>query len=596
MDRTYIWKTISMMMVLILCMIAGCGPAPAKIPTGPLPVTPDSLTVPRVHVRNMETPTYSWKRGAIIFSMDRVGDSNLKGVADKILRVFAENNAPLDIAVSPPADIKDQENLNYLMAYLDAGLIDISFDGQGISWVDPDVPDTPGVATNLAAQLVKARGQLVPYSGMAPVACIFPSESLNQDNYRIIQDAGFKILSTRYSKGFPPSNLPFSWSGKVDRTGLYRLPIVGDVNYPVTAVIETATFNEPAANKELLRSIDKSLSNLGVAVIEIRPGSFPDTDNKAFMLKIQLLDDLIKSSQKLGEIVTFDGWSRARHRILPAYGGGTSVIFRLDDVTKGWHEDTVQEIIELFKQNGVPLDCGVISNVYGTDSFVIPWLKKYVDDGTVGISVHGYDWTYYQLDTGKSNLTFEFIKDKLTMARSQYFQYYGVLPVALTVPTDYFDATGYKAINASGYRVFATQIKNDPYPSNRPVDYFGRSDPNGMYRIPTAMDVCQWDDATKTWGEVSDAKGLPSIKDLCKHEYAITNKAIPYDLLCNSLSYELDKLGVAAIGIHPQGFTDKNGRPDREKLQKLDNFIKWVMTFATITTFEQWYTYTAGKK
>jgi hypothetical protein len=238
----------------------------------------------------------------------------------------------------------------------------------------------------------------------------------------------------------------------------------------------------------------------------------------------------------------------------------------------------------------------VISNANGADSFEIPWLKKYVDDGTVGISVHGYDWTFYQLDTTKSNLTYEYIKDKLSRARGQYLQYFGVLPVACTVPTDYFDATGYKAINAAGYKVFATQIKIETYPSTRPVDYFGRSDPNGMYRIPTAMDVCQWDDDNKTWGDVFDASGLPDIKDLCKNESATTFKVIPYALFCNSLSYELDRLGVAAIGIHPSGFVDKDGRPDREKLRKLDIIIKWVKTFATITTFEQWYNFTSGKK
>jgi hypothetical protein len=596
MNQMHISKAISMIMVLIFFMTTGCWIAPAEVPPSSVPVTPDSLTVPNIHVRNLETPAYTWKRGAIIFSLDRVGDSNLKGVADKIIRVFAENNAPLDIAVAPPADVKDQENLNGLTPYVDAGLIDISFDGQGISWVDPDLPDTQSTFSAIESQLVKARGQLASYYGMAPVACILPPESLNQDNYRIIQEAGFKILNTRYSKVTPPSNLPLSWSGEVDRNGIYRLPVVADVNYPVTPVVETATFNESAANNEILRSIDKSLTNLGVAVIEIRPGSFLDTDPKAFTVKIRLLNSLIKLSQQLGEIVTFDGWNRARHRILPAYGGGTSVIFRLDDVTKGWHEDTVKEIIELFKKNGVPLDCGVISNASGTDSFMIPWLKKYVDDGTVGISVHGYDWTYYQLDTGKSNVTFENIKDKLTRARGQYLQYFGVLPVALTVPTDFFDATGYKAINAAGYKVFATQIKVETHPSTLPVDYSGRSDPNGMYRIPTAMDVCQWDDVNKTWGEVFDASDLANITDLCQDEYAKIFKVIPYALFCNSLSYELDRLNVAAIGMHPSAFIDKEGKPDREKLQKLDTIIKWVKTFATITTFEQWYNYTAGKK
>jgi len=596
MNRIHFGKSISLIMVFLVFMTTGCRPASATIPPSPLPVTPDSITVPNIHVRKMVTPTYTWKRGAIIFTMDRVGDSNLKDVADKIMRVFAENNAPLDIAVAPPSAVKDQENLNDLMPYLDAGLIDISVDGRGISWLNPDMTDTKSVANDLESQLVKAREQLTFYFGIAPVACVFPSESLNQENYRIIRDAGFKIISTRYSKDFPPSNVPVSWSGVVDRDGLFRLPIVGEINYSDTPLSELATFSGPAINKEMLKSIDNSVTNLGVAVIEIRPEAFLDADNKAFTVKIQLLNNLIKSSQKLGEIVTFDGWNRARHRILPAYGGGPTIIFRLDDVTRGWHEDTVREIIELFKNNGVPLDLGVISNANGTNSFQIPWLKQYVDDGNVGISVHGYDWNYSQLDTGKSNLTSEYIEDKLTRARDQYFEYFGVLPVALTVPTDFFDSTGYKAINAAGYKVFATAAMIEPHASTQPVDYFGRSDPNGMYRIPTATDVCQWDDANAIWGDVYDVSSLANIADFCKNEYARINKGAPYYDFCNNICTVINGLGVAAIGIHPQGFMDKDGKPDRAKLQKLDTIIKWVKTFAAITTFEQWYNYESGKK
>jgi len=591
-----IGKYLSLIVVPLLFMTTGCWPAPEKIPVDPLPAAPDSFTVTETHVRRMETPAYTGKRGAIIFTMERVGDSNLKGVADKIIRVFAENKAPLDVAVAPPSDVNDQESLNDLTPYLDAGIIDISIDGTSISWPDPGQPDVKNVYAEIESQLVRARGQLTLLFGITPVACVSLSESLNQGNYDTVLDAGFRILSTRYSKDFPPSNLPLTWSGEVDRDGLYRLPIVVDVNYSGTPLSELATINEATVNKEILKSIDKSINNLGVAVIEIRPESFFDTDSKAFTVKIQQLNNLIKSSQKLGEVVTFDGWNRARHRIVPAYGGGPTVIFRLDDVTRGWHEDTVREIIELFKQNGVPLDCGVISNVNGTDSFEIPWLQKYVEDGNVGISVHGYDWTYYQLDTGKSNLTFEDIKDKLTRARDQYLQYFGVLPVALTVPTDFYDLTGYKAINSAGYKVFATQRIIEPHPSTKPVDYFGGSDPGGMYRIPTAMDVCQWDADNKMWGDIYDVSSLAGITDPCKIEYAGTNKSPPHYEFCKNLCNELNGLGVAAIGIHPSAFTDKDGKPDRDKLQKLDAIIKWVKTFAAITTFEQWYNYTTVKK
>lgn len=39
-----------------------------------------------------------------------------------------------------------------------------------------------------------------------------------------------------------------------------------------------------------------------------------------------------------------------KQRIPQNYSGGPAIIFRLDDVSKVWYEDTVEEIIKLFKK------------------------------------------------------------------------------------------------------------------------------------------------------------------------------------------------------------------------------------------------------
>jgi hypothetical protein len=44
----------------------------------------------------------------------------------------------------------------------------------------------------------------------------------------------------------------------------------------------------------------------------------------------------------------------------PAFTGAPSVIFRMDDVAKGWNELAVEQIIKLFGKNSVPLDVGII--------------------------------------------------------------------------------------------------------------------------------------------------------------------------------------------------------------------------------------------
>jgi hypothetical protein len=339
------------------------------------------------------------------------------------------------------------------------------------------------------------------------------------------------------------------------------------------------------------------------------------------------LKELIKSCRTLGDITTLENWyyyitgcppdAAGVKRPLPPYSGGPAIIFRLDDVSKGYREEVVQEIIKLFQRNGVPLDCGIVSNVGGTDSYEIPWLKKYVDENEVGISVHGYDWTFYQLDitkkylariednpcinvnaakaeAEKAKISYEDLKFKLLQARCKFLKYYGIMPVSFTVPTDFFDELGYKAIQDAGYKVFSVHRSVEPCPSSGPVDYNCRIDlTSGMYRIPTASDLCNWDYCK--WGDVIDLEKPMARQDYCIHIDAF-GESIEYNDNGITICSDMNALGVAAIGLHPDGFVDKDGKPDLAKLKKVDTIIKWFKSFATIMTFEQWYRYRTGEK
>ena len=583
-DMSYMTiKRLILLSSVLVFAVAGCSLLPPGVSTNPPAATSNSPA----HVRKMQTPQYTGNRGAVIFSLNHVGDKRLAVTVDQIIRLFAENGVPLDIAVQPDDITKCQDLMSSLLVYEDAGIVDISISGEDINWLDIDSANIQSASAELKSQLSIARERVNGYFGAEATACVFPYEALNEYNYKALQAAGFKILSTRNVEDFIPSRRPVNWRANADPGGLYRLPITSSVT------------NAPNPQNEdtfILDAVNNSLDSMGIAVIEIDP-TYSLGDDGASM--VQQLSSLIKSVKGHIEIVTFDGWGRyagkylvqsSSKRVLPPYDGGTAVIFRLDDVSKGWHEDVDEEIIKVFKSNGVPLDCGVVSNVNGTDSYQMPWLKKYVDDGDVGISVHGYDWTYYQLDTTKSGLTYDFIKYKLIKAQEQYLQYFSVFPVAVTVPTDYYDETGYKAVQAAGFKVFATQIFNDTHASNQPVDYSGRADTHGLYRIPTASDVSNWNTANNKFEGIIDISKLAARPDACKN-YETYPSNDPSGSFGYSLCYVLGKINVAAIGIHPNAFVDKDGKPDLEKIQKLDPVIKWVKTFATVTTYEQWYNF-----
>jgi peptidoglycan/xylan/chitin deacetylase (PgdA/CDA1 family) len=562
--------------------------------------------VATVHIRQLQTRPYIGDKGAIIFMLDHINTDNASDTVNGIIRLFANNSAPLEVDVAPSLITPGFSGLTYLRDYSDAGIVDISFDSSDIHWFEEDTSRDSAAYRELLSSLQNDREQLKSYFGDSPVACVLQTGNYQEANYSLIQDSGFRILATEYAGDFNSSKRPLSWSGEIDPKGLYRLPIVENLEYASTATNRLAVSARASAEKNLLAAVDQSINKIGTAVIEIQAASFMGKDAKPDAAKLAFLSNLIKACQQHGELTTFESWSlymsrwasnnSAGKRIIPTFNGGKAIIFRIDDVSKGWHEDVVEEIIKLFQANGVPLDVGVVSNIDGTDSFEMPWLQKYIDQGIIGISVHGYDWTYYQLDTTRSGLTYDFIKYKLVKARDQYLQYFGFAPVALTVPTDYFDETGYRAAQEAGFKIFATQIILEPHPATHvTVDYYGQPDPNGMYRVPTASDVCNWDSATGTWGDIIDISKLETINDYCTYHDFWDEAAIYNDfgsMLCGTMA----ELGVAAVGIHPQALTDKEGKLDQAKLAKLDKIIKWCKTLATITTYEAWYNYTSATK
>ena len=575
-------------MILLWLALAACQAVP--VTTGTMPATTNQVASEiKPHTRMMETPVDTLKRGAVIFSIEKAGKREYRTAVERIIRAFAESAAPLDVAVVPAASGLDLQNIEFLLAYSDAGIIDISIDGNDAPWLSPDVTDTQVAYSQLKASLVKAREQLKALSGTAPAACLFPADRISKNNYDVVAAAGFRILCTMYAEDFPASKTQLNWSDKADQAGLYRLPIAGYADYTGGAVLEAGNSRTPSLTREILSSVDDSIRSFGVAVIVIDPEYFTGSDIGSQAAKIEVLTNLVKASRQYGDIVTFDGWSRARHRFVRPYQGGAAIIFRLDDVSKGFHEDVDEEILKMFQRNGFSVDCGVISNAAGMVSYEMPWLKKYVDDGTAGISVHGYDWTYYQMDTSRSNLTFEFLRDKFIQAREQYLKYFGVSPVAFTVPTDFYDYTGYKAINAAGFKIFSTLSAIEKHKSLQPVNYYGERDANGMYRLPTAMDVCDWDSTRQQWGDIYDISVVPSLRDYCRNEMNRIDKN-PY-VFSNSICNELGELDLAVISIHPAGFVNKDAKPDLPKLKKLESVVRWASQTGTIITFEQWYNY-----
>lgn len=572
--------------------------------------TPAPASAPMVHTRQLNTPPYIGNQGAIILTISQAGDSHLKEAVDNIIRVAGDSRVPIDVALPPLPDNGNYSDFIYLRNFVDAGSINVCLDGNSLIWLDAETSRNSSAYRNLRDDLRKVREEFHMFFGNAPSACILPEMYFTEINYAVLQDAGFKVLATVNMAEIESYREMVSWDGKPDNEGLYRLPVISVIDYSlpspkkgkVNTALNTALLSD--VDKRALDAVQQSLLKWGVAAVEILPSTFLGTDGRVDPVRITQLESLIKLLKRKGDLTTADDWysyilrwsatSVAANRVVPSYNGGPAVIFRLDDVALGWHEDVVQEILLIFEKNDIPIDLGVVSNVEGGDSFAIPWLKDYVKKGVAGISVHGYDWEFYEFDTSQSKADYADMKFKLQKARDSYSQYFGVNPVAMTVPTDSWDKVGYLAVQDSGFKVFSTHLTEEPHPSIDPVDVDGRKDPSGMYRIPTSSDVCEWDETRLTWGDVIDISKIAEITDYCKYYQAYEDM---YDNeICTTTCSLLGYLGVAAITIHPDAFLTADDAVDKEKLARIQPILDWVKKQATVTTFEAWYNYRTTRK
>jgi peptidoglycan/xylan/chitin deacetylase (PgdA/CDA1 family) len=560
---------------------------------------------------NVRLQSYSGSRPAIIFVVDHTGKGINENVTESIIRQFAENKDTLSLAVLPFMGVEDTCDIKSLQYYVEAGIVDINVNYDRMCLANSEA-SCPGMSyEELKIKLSEIRGDFQRYYGEEPVTCVLGEGLFCEDTYNVLQATGFKIVTASMQEDELRPVQFTGFSGEPDVNGLVRLPFTGNVCAIDKSTGSWGVVYDTQPDNELFSSVISSINERRVAIIDISPEAFLTVDNEVDAGKLEKLAELIKYIKELGEITTYNSWytymkqyeySAPFHRAMetPEYNGKAAIIFRLDDVAKGWYEETTEEIIKLFQNNNVPVELGIIPYLDGKPSFDIPMVRGYLNNGVADVSMHGFDWTYAQIDTSQSGLTYSELLDKILNGKRQIENYYGSDIVTFTVPNDFFDEAGFNAVKDAGFKIFGTQQIVEPHPSIIPIDYNGIPDPNGMDRIPTASDVTMWDTDKQNWGSVFDVSKLSDLKYYTETPGFYFPREIPEDLpfyndLYYEVDFEMDKIGIAVLGIHPDAFIDSNGKPDKTKLEKLDRIIKWAKNFASVTTFDQWYKYTESK-
>ena len=411
--------------------------------------------------------SYTSSRPAIIFVVNHSGDGVNENITERIIRLFAENNANLSLALLPFVGNKDTYRVKSFQYYVEAGVIDVNVDYDRLC-LDNYNASCPGMSYEaLKTKLAGLKEGFLGYYGEVPEVCVLGEGLFCEDTYRALETSGFKVVTAAMQDDGVTSTQFVDYAGNADAAGLVRLPFTGNVCAHDAGGDGWGDVYAAKADNDLFYTVIDSLNENRIAVMEITPESFAAGDGKVDEGKIEKLGEIIRYSRELGEITTYSSWyaymdtyfysaSFSRIKETPQYTGKPAIIFRLDDVAKGWYEETTERIIQVFIKNNAPLEVGIIPYLDGKPSFDIAKVREYYDNGVLDISMHGFDWTYAQMDTSKSGLTYQELLNNLNNARRQIANYYGFAPVTFTVPNDFYDEAGYNAIMNAGFKIFST--------------------------------------------------------------------------------------------------------------------------------------------
>jgi len=247
---------------------------------------------------------------------------------------------------------------------------------------------------------------------------------------------------------------------------------------------------------------------------------------------------------------------------------GNKIIFRLDDVSAARSSlPAVQEILDLFDKSGTPLDVGIIPHEMGQDSYMIPFIKPYVQKGLIGLSIHGYDHEINEFDSSYSNRGEKELSDGLNASIIFIENYFGKRPVSFSVPYDVFDEAGFNAVRNSGLKIFSSQKMSEPCPSVEPVNYLGEIDLiRGLYRLPAVISVNLWDQNNSSYDGM-----------------------VPISVFANNINIAFNDWGFAVVTIEPQSFMNDDGSVKLDQIEILGEMIKISAERGRPTTFEELY-------
>lgn len=259
----------------------------------------------------LNSRNYSYTGGAaIVFRMDDAEKGVREHIADRIIRIFYDNDVPLDVGIIPYAKGRRSYDIPFLKNYINKGIVDISMHGYAHLYREFDTSHRDIGYRALRLKLTTARKELAQYFGKAPLSLSVPYDVFDKDGYRAIRDAGFRIISSQWISEPNPSAIPVTYEGAPSKHGLYRIPAVDDV---IQWDAKKREWGDILPMDYLRYAINVEIEKLGVAVLSIHPQSFDD-NGRASEKKLAQLDGIVKKSKQIARVITFEDWFNYHYR------------------------------------------------------------------------------------------------------------------------------------------------------------------------------------------------------------------------------------------------------------------------------------------
>ncbi len=452
----------------------------------------------------------------VAFRLDDVQDFWLSKPQIRLINYFQDNEIPLTLGLIGSLIGDDPNLVNLIKEKLSPGNAPLELANH--SWTNQRLTDKTKQEQSEAIQ--KTNDRILEIFGKKPTTFIPPGNLFNDETIQVIKENSITHLSASTLNGqkiSPLSGLSFYHLPKTAETGHYG---TGDTHF--VGVSSEQTFTD----------IQESIRDNGYAIVMMHPQEFSiwrdganqNEDNEEQFEELEKLIAKI-NSERLDivpiEKLNLDATDRENfvYRFSPTCN---CVAFRLDTVQDWWMADVNTAIIKEFNQNNMPLTIGVIGNFIGTDSNLVEFLKKTLNQNA-DIEIANNGWNYEDFTT----LSQEEQKQFLIQSNDSIQNTLGFKPTVFIPPHNRYDDSTLNALGELGFSHISSSyaISKPPYSLEK----------ESLYRFPFTAST--------------------GIFDSEKFRFM----GLPHQTTFDSINDSVEKNGFAVVSMTAQEFANYDG-------------------------------------